>query len=100
MRIAKVIGTVTLSRCMPELRGGRYLVVAPESAAVLRDESSVRGTPFVAFDGVSAGIGARVAVSEGREASQPFLPALAPVDAYCAAILDEVDLTPRRRIGT
>jgi hypothetical protein len=33
-----------------------------------------------------------IAISEGAEAAQPFRPELKPVDAYCAAILDSVDL--------
>lgn len=92
MRIAKVIGSVVLSRSAPELAGGRYLIVLPESADSIRGSAAAGGTPFVAYDGVSAGPGARVAVSEGREAAQPFTPRRVPVDAYCAALLDDVKI--------
>jgi hypothetical protein len=34
-----------------------------------------------------------VALSEGGEAAQPFRPELKPVDAYNAAILDELDVS-------
>ena len=35
---------------------------------------------------------ARIAVSEGAEAAQPFRPLDKPIDAYNAAILDAVDI--------
>lgn len=90
--MGKVIGMVTLSRCIAELRGGRYVIVVPEDAAALRNQAAPRGEPIVAYDEYSAGCGARVAVSEGREASMPLRPRSVPIDAYCAAILDEVSL--------
>lgn len=92
MRIAKVIGSVVLSRCVRELEGGRYLIVLPESADAIRGNADASGMAFVAYDGVSASPGARVAVSEGREAAQPFSPRAVPVDAYCAAMLDDVQI--------
>ncbi len=36
--------------------------------------------------------GALIAISEGGEAAQPFYPAQKPVDAYNAALLDDVQL--------
>ncbi len=36
-----------------------------------------------------------IAVSDGAEAAQAFRPALKPVDAYCAAILDVVHIDKR-----
>ena len=43
------------------------------------------------FDELGAGIGSRIAISEGREAAMPFHPEIKPVDAYNAAILDTFD---------
>ena len=47
---------------------------------------------MVVYDELGAGIGSLIAISEGREAAQPFRPELKPVDAYNAAILDSIDL--------
>jgi microcompartment protein CcmK/EutM len=46
----------------------------------------------VLWDGVGSGIGSRVAMSEGSEAAQPFRPDMKPVDAYAAALLDEINI--------
>jgi microcompartment protein CcmK/EutM len=51
------------------------------------------GESMVAFDQLGAGIGQLVAISEGREACAPFWPDDILIDAYCAAILDTVDVT-------
>ena len=40
------------------------------------------------FDELGAGVGSRIAISEGREAAMPFYPDVKPIDAYNAAILD------------
>ena len=34
-----------------------------------------------------------VAFTEGREAANPFWPDAVPVDAYCALIVDSIDVT-------
>ena len=41
-----------------------------------------------------AGLGDRVGLSEGGEAAQPFRPDLKPVDAYCALIIDQLEIGP------
>jgi ethanolamine utilization protein EutN len=46
---------------------------------------------LVVFDSLGAGVGQVIAVSEGREAAAPFYPRSVPVDAYCAAILDQIE---------
>ncbi len=43
---------------------------------------------LVVYDELGAGVGSRIAVSEGGEAAQPFQPDMKPIDAYNAAILD------------
>ena len=45
------------------------------------------------WDELGVGYGDIVALSEGGEAAQPFRPELKPVDAYNAAILDELDVS-------
>lgn len=42
----------------------------------------------VVYDELAAGLGSRIALSEGREAAMPFYPEVKPIDAYNAAILD------------
>lgn len=89
MRIAEVIGTVTLSRAHPLLVGLRWLIGMPYSLDALR-----RGTPdgedVVMVDQLGAGVGSQVAVSEGVEAAMPFHPEKKPIDAYCSCILDSI----------
>ena len=96
MRIARVIGTVTLNRSLPELQPGRYLIVVSldEVALAGLDRLAGRGQPMpeslVVFDHLGAGVGEHICVSEGGEATMPFRPDRVPVDAYCAAILDQI----------
>jgi len=92
MRICEVIGSVTLSRVHPTLVGVRLLVAAPFSLADLEKRTAPSGEELVAADELGAGIGSKIGVSEGREAAMPFHPARKPVDAYCACILDRVEL--------
>jgi ethanolamine utilization protein EutN len=91
MRIAKVVGTVTLNRCHPSFQGARLRLVAPQSLAELQGQQP-QAEEIVAWDDQGAGIGSLIAISEGAEASQPFRPELKPVDAYAAAILDNLEL--------
>ena len=55
MRIAEVIGTVTLNRVHPSLVGSRWIIGAPCSLDALKGQSSGDGEDLVMFDGVSAG---------------------------------------------
>jgi ethanolamine utilization protein EutN len=92
MRIAKVVGTLTLSRCHPSFIGSRLRLVVPLSLAELKSDQTPQADEIVAWDENGAGLGSLVAISEGAEAAQPFKPNLKPVDAYAAAILDEVNI--------
>lgn len=92
MRIAEVVGTVTLAHAHPAMQGASLRLVVPLSSAELRSGEPGRTESLVAWDPHGAGLGARVALSEGSEAAQPFQPEPKPVDAYCAAILDNVHL--------
>ena len=92
MRIAEVIGTVTLNRSHPAFVGARLRLVVPLSLANLLDEEASAADELVAWDELGAGVGARIAISEGAEAAQPFRPDIKPVDCYNAAILDSIDL--------
>lgn len=91
MRIAEVIGRVTLSKCHPTLSGATWLVAVPLTLEGIAGKKTGRGEPFVVFDEFGAGLGAQIAVSEGTEAAAPFYPDTKPVDAYNAAILDTLE---------
>ena len=93
MRIAEVIGTVTLNRCDPSLRGARLKVVQPLTLQQLASQGPGGTEVLVAWDDLGAHLGHRIALSEGPEAAQPFRPQIKPVDAYNAAILDQVNLS-------
>ena len=90
MRIAEVIGTVTLSRAHPSLTGARWLIGVPYSLKALRAGGAPDGEDVVIYDSLGGGSGSRVGFSEGAEAAAPFYPEKKPIDAYCACILDQV----------
>jgi ethanolamine utilization protein EutN len=92
MRIGTVIGTVTLNRQHPSLTGGRYKLVVPLSLDDLNDEGDEPAEELTVYDDIGADVGCRIAISEGREAAMPFYPEVKPIDAYCAAILDTVNI--------
>ena len=91
MRIAEVIGTVTLSRVHPTLVGARWVIGVPFSLKGLR-AGEPDGEDLVIYDDLGAGTGSRIGFSEGAEAAAPFHPQRKPVDAYCACILDHVSI--------
>lgn len=91
MRIAEVIGTVTLSRCHPSIAGHRWVVGVPFSLKGLKSNAA-DGEDLVILDEYGAGLGQKMAVSEGVEAMMPFHPQRKPIDAYCACILDVAEV--------
>jgi ethanolamine utilization protein EutN len=90
MRIAEVIGKVTLSRWHASLEGASWKLGVPLSHTALNGDASGRGEAFVIYDALGAGEQSLIAVSEGAEAAAPFQPKIVPLDAYNAAILDRV----------
>ena len=96
MRIAEVIGRCTLSVCHPSLRGATWWIGVPltqeglQNVAAGKSKDAGRNEAIVIFDGLGAGSGDLIAVSEGAEAAAPFAPNMKPIDAYDAAILDRV----------
>jgi ethanolamine utilization protein EutN len=51
------------------------------------------GKALIAIDELGAAEGQLVAFTEGREAANPFWPGAVPVDAYCALIVDAVNVS-------
>ena len=89
MRIAEVIGRVTLSVRHPRYVGERLLLALPRKTNN-NDGSHANSFAIVVYDQLGAAVGQTIAISEGREAACPF-PTPVPVDAYCAALLDSVE---------
>ena len=95
MKIAKILGTVTLNRCLPSFKAARLRLAVPLSLDNLSTDSEpdLAGT-LVVWDELGSGQDQLIALSEGVEAAQPFRPELKPVDSYNAAILDTINLKP------
>ncbi len=99
MRLGRVIGRVTLSVTVPELEGARWLLVSPltraEYAAGLDAPAQPTKEPsLVVYDDLGGSVGHTVGFVEGREAACPFSQS-APVDAYNAALVDELFFSPQ-----
>ncbi len=93
MRIAEVVGRVTLSKAHPNLRNARFVIALPMPRDALVQGSPARGEDVVVFDQLGAGPGALIGLSEGREAANPFGKDKTPVDAYCACLLDHITIS-------
>jgi ethanolamine utilization protein EutN len=100
MRIAKVVGKLTLNRRMAEVPPGSLLLLRACNRGTLAgvNEGNTDET-VVAYDILAAREGDRVGLVEGREAAAPFHPKKVPFDAYCACILDTIDFQPVLEIG-
>jgi ethanolamine utilization protein EutN len=96
MRLGHVIGRVTLARQDPAYQGGRFLLVQPLSKAQYQGAAMTPlapGVSLVVYDRLGAGVGHIVGFTEGSEAAMPF-DQPTPVDAYSAAIVDQIFYTP------
>jgi ethanolamine utilization protein EutN len=92
MRIGEVIGTITLNRPHPDLSGAQFKLVVPLSLEDLTGKGDKSARALVVYDELGAGVGSRIAISEGAEAAAPFYPNPKGIDAYNAAILDQITL--------
>ena len=91
MRIGKVVGRVTLNRAYKTLAGGRFVIVEIQDRFALAGEQRRSTESLVCYDHIGAHAGDMIAISESREACMPFYPEkIVPLDAYNAAILDQV----------
>lgn len=98
MKLGAVIGRVTLSRVVPELRGARWLIVSPFTRAHYQQgaqtPAGLSADPsLVVYDALGGGQGQTIGYVEGREAAQPF-EVSPPIDAINAALVDEVFYHP------
>jgi ethanolamine utilization protein EutN len=74
--------------------GASFKVVTPLGWDDLAGRAGEPLEEIVVLDELGAGLGSRIAMSEGREAAMPFHPEVKPVDAYNAAILDSLEYEP------
>jgi microcompartment protein CcmK/EutM len=87
MQIARVVGDVVATRKDENLGALKLLVLQP-----LTPDRRPAGRILVAVDAVGAGVGEEVFFVRGKEASFPFHPVEAPVDAGIVGIVDHWDL--------
>jgi ethanolamine utilization protein EutN len=87
MQIAQVVGDVVATHKDENLTGLKLLLLQP-----LTPEGEPVGRTLVAVDAAGAGVGERVFFVRGKEASFPFYPVEAPVDAGIVGIVDHWDL--------
>ncbi len=83
MHLARVIGNVVVTRKDENLSGLKLMIIQP-----LTPEHQPAGRTLIAVDSVGAGVGEEVFFVRGREASFPFYPVEAPVDAGIVGIVD------------
>ena len=83
----RVIGDVVVTRKDDNLVGLKLLIVQP-----LTPDRQPAGRALIAVDAVGAGVGEEVFFVRGKEASFPFYPVEAPVDAGIVGIVDHWDL--------
>jgi len=96
MKLACVIGRVTLSCQDPGFNGGRFLVTVPwkPGRAIPTDGSPLpRGNSIVVYDNLGATTGDVIGYADGGEAAAPFT-APVPCDAFNCAIIDETFHNP------
>jgi ethanolamine utilization protein EutN len=98
MRLGTVIGRVTLSQTVPSLIGARWLMVSPYARAQYQagcaaPPSLSQEPSLVVYDDLGGAVGQTIGFVEGREAAAPFEQP-APVDAICAALVDEIFYQP------
>jgi microcompartment protein CcmK/EutM len=96
MRLGIVRGHVVLNPAIDSFAGRKLVVLEPVTMENLEARNGRGGgKSLIAIDELGAAEGQTVAFTEGREASNPFWPGSVPADAYCALIVDSIDLQPR-----
>jgi len=87
MQLAKVLGDIVCTRKDDNLVSLKLLVIQP-----IGSDGAAVGRTLVAVDAVGAGVGETVFFVRGKEASFPFYPVEAPVDAGIVGIVDHYDV--------
>jgi len=94
MRIARVLGKLTLVRKLDELPPGTYLLVRTLNRGSLAGQNEGNEETLAVYDSLSAREGDLIGLVEGREATAPFRPDKVPFDAYNACLLENVNFQP------
>ena len=94
MRIARVIGKITLNKKLAEVQPGSYLIVRTCNRGTLAGKNRGNDEELVMFDNLGSREGDLTGLVEGAEASVPFKPLKVPYDAYNACIIDTINFTP------
>ncbi|HEX8711570.1 MAG TPA: EutN/CcmL family microcompartment protein [Terracidiphilus sp.] len=93
MRLGIVRGHVVLNPAVESYAGRTLAVIEPVTMENLRAKNGMGGgKTLIAVDELCAAEGQMVAFTEGSEAANPFWPDRVPVDAYCALIVDSIDV--------
>jgi microcompartment protein CcmK/EutM len=93
MRLGIVRGHVVLNSAVESYAGRTLAVVEPVTMENLREKNGLGGgKALIVLDELGAANGQMVAFTEGSEAANPFWPERVPVDAYCALIVDSIDV--------
>ena len=98
MKLGKVVGRVVLNRVIPQLEGARWLVVSPFTRDFYQRGTDTpagmsKDSTLVVYDNIGGRVGETIGYVEGREAAMPF-DAPPPIDAYNAALIDDVFYEP------
>jgi microcompartment protein CcmK/EutM len=98
VRVAQVIGRVTLNVQDPSFKGGRWLMCNPLEAedfntACAKSPPLSKQSSLIAYDDLGAGQGDIVGIVEGAEATAPFDYDI-PIDAITVAIFDSLSYEP------
>ena len=94
MRIARVIGKVTMTVRMPDILPGSYLIVRTCNRRTLQGKDAGNDETLVLYDCLAGREGNLIGLVEGREASAPFYPQKVPFDCYNGCILDDLKFEP------
>ncbi|MEM6471066.1 MAG: EutN/CcmL family microcompartment protein [Planctomycetota bacterium] len=92
MKLARTVGTVTLSRSHPAMHQAKLRLVEMVPSVDVIETQPLGGDSVVAWDLCSTGLGDLVALAEGPEAAQPFRPEIKPLDASIVALLDNASV--------
>ena len=98
MKLGAVIGRVTLSKTVPPLIGGRFLIISPFTRDHYQQGTETppglsQDPSLVVYDNLGGGLGQTIGYVEGREAAQPF-DQPTPIDAINVALVDEIFYSP------
>ncbi len=94
MRIAKVIGKITLNKKLAEVQPGSLLIIRTFNRGTLVGKNEGNEEELVVYDVLGAREGDLTGLVEGAEATVPFKPLKVPYNAYNACILDTINFKP------